>query len=91
MRENGKLNFARHFQFVVYGEELAGELFTGFAKNEMGVDAGLHDCGRKRFVDIVHGADFEASGFVVGFGSPVRKITGMSLVSGEAFRMAQTS
>jgi hypothetical protein len=66
--EDGELNLASHLKFVVKGEELRGKLGAGFAEKDMATDAGLDDSGRERLVDIIHGADIEATGFVFGAG-----------------------
>jgi hypothetical protein len=66
--EDGELNLASHLEFVVEGAELRGELGAGLAEEDVATDAGLDDSGRERFMDIIHGADLETTGFVFGAG-----------------------
>src|SRR4029077_5012637 len=73
VRQDGQLNLTRHFQFVVYLQELSGQLFAGFTKHEMGVHPRFHHCRRERLVDIIYRSNLEPVRFVIGFRFPGKK------------------
>ena len=60
-------------------------------QSEMGLDAGEYDWGRERFVDVIDRAYIKAPLFILVSVLAVRKMTGMPLVAGFAFRRRHTS
>jgi len=60
-------------------------------QSEMGLDTGEYDWGRERFVDVIDRAYIKAPLFILVSVLAVRKMTGMPLVAGFAFRRRHTS
>ena len=68
--QDGLLDLPSGLQFFLNRVQLLRKLFLNAAEYEMGVHASLHHGRGKRFVDIIHGADIEATGFIFSFSLP---------------------
>jgi hypothetical protein len=76
------LDLASHLKFVIEGQKLRGELSPSFAKKDVAADTSFDDSGRKRFMDIIHSADLETTGFVFGTSLSCQKNDGDFACSG---------
>ena len=67
------------------------QLFARFTQIEMCLYTRQNNRGRERLMNIVHRAYYEPTGSSLASVIAVRNITGISRVSGSAFKRVQTS